>query len=164
MQLRLLPRLFITFATLSIAALLAFGLLQQNNFQRGFLDYLNRLSLERLEEPAQRLGKQFKQQGNWQFVKGDRRGFMSALGLTQELGASDQAPPGPDEMDFRRPLHRPGNRDFPPPPGLAEGDFRPPPPLPDSAEFADGQQRRPPPPNQTTDSNDWNQQDERMGV
>ena len=48
MRLKLWHRLAIAFAALSIAALLAFAWLQQQSLQNGFLDYLNRLSLERL--------------------------------------------------------------------------------------------------------------------
>jgi two-component system, OmpR family, sensor histidine kinase BaeS len=136
MQLRLWPRLFIAFAALSISALLAFGLLQQNNFQRGFLDYLNRLSLERLNEPAQQLGVRYTQQGNWRFAEGNERELLSALGLAAEQANLNQAPPPRiNENDFRRP-----------PPPRDQNDFRPPPPRDRALEFADQQQeqRRPP--------------------
>lgn len=144
MQLRLWPRLFIAFAALSMAALLAFGFLQQNYFRRGFLDYLNRLSLERLIEPAQQLGVKYGQQGNWQFAQGNERALMFALGMTPEQNNADllSALPQNGESDFRPrpPRHR---RDFPPPP--ADNRDFPPPPRDRDPEF-DGppEQRRPP--------------------
>ncbi len=147
MQLRLWPRLFITFAALSIFALLAFGLLQQNNFQRGFLDYLNRLSLERLDEPAQQLGVRYTQEGSWRFAEGNERELLSALGLAAEQANLNQAPPRRDENDFRRPPPRRDENDFRrPPPPRDQNDFQRPPPRDRVPEFADQQQERPRPP------------------
>jgi len=119
MRLRLWHRLYIAFAALSILALLAFALLQQNNFRRGFLDYLNRLSLERLEEPARRLGEEYALHGNWQFAQGNERDLMRALGLAQEQNV--------DAENFRPPPRR-ADDPFGPLPHRDEGDFRPPPP------------------------------------
>ncbi|MEO6171631.1 MAG: ATP-binding protein, partial [Arenimonas sp.] len=130
MHLRLWHRLYLAFAALSILALLAFALLQQNNFQRGFLDYLNRLSLENLEAPAKKLGDEYARQGNWQFAQGNERDLMLALGLAWEQN--------PDAENVRPPPRR-GDDPFGPPPRLDDADFRAHPPRRDDAGF------RPPP-------------------
>ncbi len=83
MRLKLWHRLAIAFAALSIAALLAFAWLQQKSLQNGFLDYVNRLSLERLAEPAQHLGEQYARYGGWGFAQGNERALLRALGLTR---------------------------------------------------------------------------------
>ena len=54
---RLWQKLFLAFAVLSVATLLSLYLLQQHAFQRDFLDYVNRIGLERLEQTSVRLGK-----------------------------------------------------------------------------------------------------------
>lgn len=98
MRLRLWHRLAIAFAGLSIAALLAFAWLQQQSLQRGFLDYLNRLSLERLAEPAQRLGEAYTRHGDWRFAWGKERALLRALGLAPDgadgLEPADVSPDG----------------------------------------------------------------------
>ncbi len=102
MHLRLWHRLAIAFAALSIAALLAFAWLQQQSLQHGFLDYINRLSLERLAEPAQHLGEQYAQHGNWQFARGNERVLLRALGLTRAK-RDDDARPRRGEGELRPP-------------------------------------------------------------
>ena len=118
MRIKLWHRLAIAFAALSIAALLAFAWLQQQSLQHGFLDYINRLSLERLAEPAQHLGEQYARQGDWNFARGNERALLRALGLTR-AGWDDRA-------RQRRPEEEsppPRDEAFPPPP--REFDQRP---------------------------------------
>lgn len=123
MRLRLLHRFFLAFAALSVAALVAFAWLQQDGFRRGFLDYLDGLSVELLQAGSERLAARYEKEGSWEFVRGRPRVLMDTLGVTAD--ARDRAglsqPPG-------------GVRSMPPP--AAPGDRRPPRP--------DGEDDRPP--------------------
>ena len=118
MRIKLWHRLALAFAALSIAALLAFAWLQQQSLQNGFLDYVNRLSLERLAEPAQHLGEQYGQQGDWNFARGNERVLLRALGLTR-AGWRDEARPRRGEGES------PPSRDEAFPPRPREFDQRP---------------------------------------
>ncbi len=118
MRIRLWHRLFLAFALLSVAALMGLTWLQQRLFERGFLDYVNRQQVEHVEAAAQRLSRRFATDGNWDFLRQDRR-------LFRELIIDD----GRSEPDGGLP---PPPREAPPPrrDELSEPDGRrPPPPL-----------------------------------
>ncbi|HEY2344330.1 MAG TPA: ATP-binding protein [Xanthomonadaceae bacterium] len=124
-RLRLWQRLFIAFAGLSILALATFAVLQQQGLRSGFLDYLNRLSMERVAEGATRLGQRYDATGNWDFVR-DRPGeFMRIIGLPPPEPARPQ-PGGRGGAGGA-----PEMQDPPPdrgPPDAGPPDRRPPPP------------------------------------
>ena len=63
---RLWQKLFLAFAVLSVATLLSLYLLQQRAFQRDFLDYVNRIGVDRLEQASVRIGKRYEEVGDWQ--------------------------------------------------------------------------------------------------
>jgi two-component system sensor histidine kinase BaeS len=99
-RIRLWHRLFIAFAGLSILALATFAVLQQQSLRRGFLDYLNRLSLERVSDGAARLGQRYDVAGNWDFVRGRPDELMRILGLPPGAGPGR---PGPGHPGAERP-------------------------------------------------------------
>jgi two-component system, OmpR family, sensor histidine kinase BaeS len=140
MRLRLLHRLFLAFAALSIAALAAFVVLQQDGFRRGFLVYLDALSAELLEKGSARLAERYALYGNWDFLRGRPRLMMDALGIM--VDARSEAGLDADDVARRRPRGGPfaGPRDpGRPPPRPLEGRPRPPfgPPPQHSRSLAD---------------------------
>ena len=134
MHTRLWQKLFLAFAALSVAALLALYFLQQRAFQRDFLDYTNRMSISRLESGAVQIGRRYAQVGDWSFLTRQPRVFENLLeggdghprgGLRDDRPPREDGPPPRDE--FRPPRDRvpPAQRgaDAPNRPGLD----RPPP-------------------------------------
>ncbi len=128
MRLRLLHRLFLAFAALSMAALAAFVVLQQDGFRRGFLDYLDGLSGEQLEAGSVRLAERYALYGNWDFLRDRPRLMMDALGIVSDAraqaGVDPRAPPSRQPAAGRFPGAGPPPR---PPPPRAAGRPRPPP-------------------------------------
>ncbi len=110
MRLRLWQRLFLAFAALSGVALTGFVAWQQRSFREGFRNYLNAVSLQRLQTADERLADNYREHGSWEFLRGNPVLFEQLID-----------PPG-----WRRSAHGPG--DAPP---THELDARPPPP-PDS--------------------------------
>lgn len=104
MNLRLWQRLFLTFAALSSVALAGFVFWQQQAFRKGFLGYIEEVTLERLQPATQRLAAAYVENGSWQFLHEDERQFAELL-----------------EPDLRRLRRGPGPRQRPPP------EHRPPP-------------------------------------
>ena len=136
---RLWIKLFLAFVTLSIATLLSLYFLQQRAFQRDFLDYVNRLGLERLEQASVRLAKRFEEVGDWSFAVRQPRVFDN---LVSGIPLLEERRPPPDEQPRFRPER--------PPPGARraepEPDRRPPPDDgPRGSRPDDRGQPRPPP-------------------
>ncbi len=136
MRLRLIHRLFLAFAALSVAALVAFALLQQDGFRRGFLDYLDGLSVELVSEGSARLAARYAKEGNWEFVRGRPRVLMDTLGINSD--ARSRAGIGAEPRDARPLRPRPEPGDWPPPRG-PQGGARPP-----RSSDAQGRPSRPP--------------------
>lgn len=107
---RLWQRLFLTFAVLSGAALVAFAAWQEHSFRRGFLGYLDEVTKQRLTPSMARLAAAYAQHGDWNFLRADPAQFVDLI---------EPVPHG-----FRGP--RSGGFDRPPLPPLS-GDERPPP-------------------------------------
>lgn len=148
MRLRLIHRLFIAFAALSFAALLAFALLQQDGFRRGFLDYLDGLSVELLNEGSNRLAARYRKEGSWDFLRDRPRVLMDTLGITADARAragipfnpDGRRPPPPPQAGDWRPPPRPGDEDgrpLPRDPGRPGRPPRPAPPPPPEARAMD---------------------------
>lgn len=116
MPLRLWHRLFLAFALLSLLALAAFAMLQARSFQRGFLDYVNRLERERAEDGVARLERAYATHGDWNFLRDDTPRLMRIL--EREGPPRVGEPPAPP---FERP---PPHRA----PGFGPDERRPPPP------------------------------------
>ena len=140
MPLRLWQRLFLAFATLSVLALAGFAVWQQQSFRRGFLGYLEKVALERLEPASTRLANAYAENGNrWDFLR-DRPDRFGELieDRRQRVGR-----PPPDENAPRRDGPPPG-WDESPPPEPPPGEDRPPPDIAVGVGMPPG--RRGPPP------------------
>ena len=103
MQNRLWQKLFLAFAALTVATLLSLYLLQQRAFQRDFLDYVNRIGMERLAQASLRIGSRYEEVGDWSFLIRQGRVFDSLLNGTDVLRPGGALPPRDDPQDFRPP-------------------------------------------------------------
>lgn len=136
MRLRLWQRLFLAFAALSGLALAGFVGWQQFSFRRGFLDYLNEVSLQRLQKASDRLAARYSEHGNWEFLRGDPRLFDELIdpdrAAFDRTGMRAQRPPlrADGSVDDRPP---PGDRESPARGGPPDDRDRGPPPEPPSA-------------------------------
>ena len=114
---RLWQKLFLAFAVLSFATLLSMYLLQQRAFQRDFLDYVNRIGIDRLEQASLRIGKRYEEVGDWSFLLRQVRIFNNFLDGGESFpargpqGERDDRPPRPEDLppNERRPFNRPPN-------------------------------------------------------
>ncbi len=138
LRVRLWQRLFLAFAALSGLALFAFVAWQQQNFRRGFLSYLDEVTLQRLEPARTRLTAAYAEHGNWDFLRSD----PASLGELIE--------PGPSAMrrlreDVQRQFNSlsPGEHTRPLPGDAASALSEGPPPQPE--ESRDHDPRRGPP-------------------
>lgn len=110
---RLWQRLFLAFAVLSGAALLAFALWQEHSFRRGFIGYLDEVAKQRLAPSMARLAAAYAQHGDWNFLRADPSQFVDLI---------EPIPRGVHGRGFDRPPPPPPE-DRPPP-----DDFNGPPP------------------------------------
>ena len=143
MRLALWQRLFLAFAALSGAALAGFAAWQQQSFRRGFLDYVDETTLDRLQPAANRLAQAYGAHGNWDFLRNDPERFGELIEPRpsrdfERRGPGAPPPDGPPPFDERA-APPPGERALPPPrernderapPPREPGDDRPPPPPP----------------------------------
>ena len=114
---RLWQRLFLAFAVLSGAALLAFAVWQEHTFRASFVGYLDEVSKQRLAPSLTRLSAAYAQHGDWNFLRDDPVQFVDLIeplphgfhGL--RAGGFERPPPPPDGAP---PPEGPGG---PPPPG-----------------------------------------------
>ncbi len=120
---RLWQKLFLAFAALSVTTLLAMYFLQQRAFQRDFLDYVNRIGIERLEQAAARIGKRYEEVGDWRFVTHQPRSFDSFINGGEVFPVAGPQPPRDEKDDFRDRLPR--DMRGPPPPRDHRQDVRP---------------------------------------
>lgn len=102
MRIRLWQRLFFAFALLSLAALLGLTWSQQRLFERGFLDYVNRQQVERVEAAAQRLSRRYAAAGSWNFLREDRRQFRELVMDDGRSEGDNPTPPGDQQRQQRR--------------------------------------------------------------
>jgi two-component system sensor histidine kinase BaeS len=118
MRLRLWHRLFVAFVVLCGATLAGFVVWQQWRFREGFANYLNAVSLQRLQGASERLADAYRDHGDWGFLRGDDRAFEQLIEPFGRhhgpRGFGGPPPPGDD----REPPDRgppPGMRGGPPP-------------------------------------------------
>lgn len=126
MRIRLWQRLFLLIALTGITGLGAALIVQQMQFERGFLAYVNQLSLQQWEAGAGRLADYYREQKGWDSLRGNRRKFdnivngrASSADDSRERG--DRPPPPPhDDGRPMLPMNEPGSlrsRPSPPPDG-----------------------------------------------
>jgi len=121
MRLRLWHRLFLAFIVLSGATLLGFVTWQQWRFREGFANYLNAVSLQRLQGASERLADAYRDHGSWEFLRGNERAFEQVIDpFGRHRGPRGMGAPPPPPPDG------PDPRDGPPDPGM-----RGPPPHPE---------------------------------
>lgn len=85
------------------------------NLQRGFIAYLNRMQEQDLEQVSQLLARRYRQEGSFDWLRGDPRAMRDVLGqLSPQIQAEGgpQRPPPPGRGDGFGP---PPRRDGPPP-------------------------------------------------
>ena len=109
---RLWQRLFLAFAVLSGAALIAFAVWQEHSFRRGFIGYLDEVTKQRLAPSMARLAAAYAQHGDWNFLRADPTQFVDLI---------EPVPHGFHGRGFERPPPPPSDDDHPPPPDDANG-------------------------------------------
>lgn len=140
MKLNITPKLLLALMSTSAVIVVAMTLLVNWSFRQGFQDYLRQQELKRLDDLVTTLERKYQQQGNWEFLRHNRRYWHKLLSDVFETGNNRP----PEVLDWQR--------DLPPPPpprhqapvrsgtgfhAKNEGDRRPPP---------EGERRPPPPP------------------
>ena len=115
---RLWQRLFLAFAVLSGAALLAFAVWQEHTFRASFIGYLDEVSKQRLSPSVARLSAAYAQHGDWDFLRGDPIQFIDLIeplphGFhgARAIGF-EHPPPPPDGPGGPPPGHPPHGPDF----------------------------------------------------
>ncbi|HEX4480244.1 MAG TPA: ATP-binding protein [Rudaea sp.] len=111
---RLWQRLFLAFAVLSGAALIAFAVWQEHSFRRGFIGYLDEVTKQRLAPSMARLAAAYAQHGDWNFLRADPTQFVDLI---------EPIPHGFHGRGFDRPPPPPPDDERPPP---EEGNGPPP--------------------------------------
>jgi two-component system sensor histidine kinase BaeS len=97
---RLWQRLFLVIAAVGSVAVIAVLLAQQQAFRHGFVDYLNTLEAQRVEEIRARLVAYYREDPQWWSLRHDPRrwGELSGLPLPPRLRPED-----PEQVDDFRP-------------------------------------------------------------
>lgn len=136
---RLWQRLFVVIAGVGALAVVAVLIAQQQAFRRGFVDYLNTLEAQRVEEIRGRLALYYPDDPNWWSMRADPRRFNELIGAPQpdrplRDGRDAQGfPDGPPPRRFDGPLQR---RDPRAGDDRADPDRPRPPRPPGAGEFA----------------------------
>ena len=101
---RLWQRLFMVIAGVGALAVIAVLLAQQQAFRRGFVDYLNTLEAQRVEQIRDRLALYYPEDPNWWSMRADPRRFGELIGAPppeRPLHDARMAPSG-EELPPRR--------------------------------------------------------------
>lgn len=78
------------------------------NLKRGFVDYLNHIQTQDLEKLGARLAERYKQEGDFEWLRHNRRAMRDVLdGMTLQLQAPDNNPPPPPPRDDQNGNQRP---------------------------------------------------------
>lgn len=106
MKLGITFKLFIAILAASILAAAAMGVGAHLSFQRGFVGYLNEQGLQRLDDLTPLLVKEYRQNGNWNHLRENRRAWFTLLRPPRSAGAEGNAlrpsprPPMPPESEL----------------------------------------------------------------
>jgi len=93
MKLGITGKLFLAVLATSVLVTLAMGLAAHVSFTRGFLGYLNDQGVERAESLLPVLANAYKQHGNWDFLRGNRRAWFELMRAARNPQADDGLPP-----------------------------------------------------------------------
>lgn len=91
MRLGMSTRLFLAILATSALAVVLVGVTTRLNFERGFLGYLNELAAERMALAQPRLERAYLEEGNWDFLRGNRSAWHKVLRPTPDEEQSTQA-------------------------------------------------------------------------
>jgi two-component system sensor histidine kinase BaeS len=124
MRITIAVKLALAVIVMSVLSVGAMAWVTSSNLERGFINYLNDLQLEHLEQVRGILAEQYRLHGNFEWLRADPRQLSELVAsrsgdIHPEV---EQAPPPPQQEE--PPPPRPEDDDRPPPP---EGERRPPP-------------------------------------
>lgn len=124
-RLNLTHKLFITLLTAVCLSLAVMLILVQYSFDRGFLNYVNKVEARRIALLAENLERAYAENGNWNFLRNNYRQWKSMIEYTlpehPDLSHSgnDPLPRQPSRQAPPLPSHKPGPSErsrFPAPP------------------------------------------------
>ena len=78
MKIGITLKLFLAFFVTSIIVIVAMAVAVRYSFQSGFLDYVNRVEVERLQTLATTIAEEYEKNGDWRFIK-YKRGIWHRL-------------------------------------------------------------------------------------
>lgn len=130
MKIRIRSKLFLAMLALACGVVVCMFLVMRWSFHRGFLDYVNKMDLERIDALAEALEKAYAREGSWRFLKDDPRRWRRMLraSVPDRIRAEALPPGSPDEdapgQAAPPPRRRgpPGGRPPAPPPGPLRGE------------------------------------------
>ena len=97
MRLGITAKLFAAMLASCALVLLLYGTLTELSFRRGFLGYLNDQGAQRMETVLPRLASAYRAHGNWDFVRGDVRGWFELLPPEPDPARKKTGPPISDQ-------------------------------------------------------------------
>ncbi|PLK50939.1 two-component sensor histidine kinase [Uliginosibacterium sp. TH139] len=88
-------RLFIAVLAVAAAAVVAAGFASHRSFSHGFLGYLNKLAIERIDSALPRLEAAYAEHGSWEFLREQPRNWIRLMirNADDDLHAEHEAPP-----------------------------------------------------------------------
>lgn len=90
-------RIFLAVFATAIAMVILTGASTRWSFTRGFLGYLNDLAVTRMEAVVPRIAEAYAEQGDWSFIREDRRRWMDIIrpvpGPAPDIVAGDESEP-----------------------------------------------------------------------
>jgi two-component system, OmpR family, sensor histidine kinase BaeS len=107
-RIRIQYKLFLAMLTVACGVVVCMFLVMRWNFNRGFLDYVNKTDLERLESLAGVLEEAYAGEGSWKFLQDDPRRWRRLLRASVPDRIREPLPPGSPEGEA------PGKTVFPP--------------------------------------------------
>jgi two-component system sensor histidine kinase BaeS len=97
MRLGITAKLFSAVLASCAVVLLVYGVTAEISFQRGFLGYLNEQGSQRMETVLPRLENAYRLHGNWDFLRGDVRGWFALLPPEHDPARKKIGPPISDQ-------------------------------------------------------------------
>ena len=116
MKIRIQHKLFLAMLAVACGVVVCMFLVMRWNFNRGFLDYVNKADLERLESLAGMLEEVYAGEGSWKSLQDDPRRWRRLLRASLPDRFREPLSPGSPEGDA------PGETTVPPRPRRPRGD------------------------------------------
>ncbi len=99
MKIRIQYKLFLAMLSVACGVVICMSLVIRWSFHRGFLDYVNRADLERLDSLAGALEEEYAREGSWKFLRDDPRRWRRFLRASRPDRFREPLPPGAPEED-----------------------------------------------------------------